>query len=79
MWAGHFEELGAPSENIQIDNDFHTRVTPFRSFEWASLQSEEVATICSQLKPWGCGVLIDYGHIKFGGPDLRSLLQDPGS
>ena len=28
MWAGHFEELGAPSENIQFDNDFDTPVTP---------------------------------------------------
>ena len=27
MWAGHFEELGTPSENIQFDNDFLTRVT----------------------------------------------------
>ena len=27
MWAGHFEELGTPSENIQFDSDFLTRVT----------------------------------------------------
>ena len=27
MWAGHFGELGTPSENIQFDNDFFTRVT----------------------------------------------------
>ena len=27
MWAGHFEELGTPSENTQFDSDFLTRVT----------------------------------------------------
>ena len=27
MWAGHFEELGTPSENTQLDSDFLTRVT----------------------------------------------------
>ena len=26
MWAGHFEELGTPSENIQFDSDFLTLV-----------------------------------------------------
>ena len=27
MWVGHSEELGTPSENIQFDSDFLTRVT----------------------------------------------------
>ena len=27
MCAGHFAELGTPSENIQFDSDFLTRVT----------------------------------------------------
>ena len=27
MWAGHFQELGTPSENIQLDSDFLIHVT----------------------------------------------------
>ena len=27
MWAGHFKELGTPSENTQFDSDFLTHVT----------------------------------------------------
>ena len=40
------------------------------------LQYEEVARVCSQLKPGVCGVLIDYEHVKFAGPDLWILMQD---
>ena len=40
------------------------------------LQYEEVARVCSQLKPGVCGVLIDYEYVKFEGPDLWILLQD---
>ena len=40
------------------------------------LQYDEVARVCSQLKPRVCGVLIDYEHVKFAGPDLWILLQD---
>ena len=38
MWAGRFEELGTPSENIQFDSDFLTLVT-------ANLQ--EIFTSCT--------------------------------
>ena len=88
MWAGHFEELGTPSENIQLDSDFLTRVTANVQEIFTSstddpsgvlsgaLQYEEVARVCSQLKPGVCGVLIDYEHVKFAGPDLWILLQD---
>ena len=88
VWAGHFEELGIPSENIQFDSDFLTRMTANVQEIFTSctddpsgvlsgpLQYEEVARVCSQLKPGVCGVLIDYEHVKFAGPDLWILLQD---
>ena len=88
MWPDHFEELGAPSENIQFDSDFLTRVTADVHEVFTSctddpsgvlsrpLQYEEVARICSQLKPGVCSVLIDYEQIKFTGSDLWTLLQD---
>ena len=65
MWADHFEELGAPSENTQFDSDFLTRVTTNVQEIFISctddpsgvlsgpLQYEEVARVCSQLKPGG--------------------------
>ena len=34
------------------------------------LAYEEVARVCSRLKPGVSGVLIDYEHIRFGGPSL---------
>ena len=88
MWAGRFEEFGTPSENIQFDSDFLTRVTANVQEIFTSctdypsgvlrrpLQYEEVARVCSQLKPGVCGVLIDYEHVKFSGPDVWTLLQD---
>ena len=80
MWAGHFEELGTPSEKIQFDSDFLTRVTANVKEIFTSctdylsgvlsgpLQYEEVPRVCSQLKLGVCGVLIDYEHVKFAGP-----------
>ena len=88
MWAGHFEELGTPSENTQFDSDFLTRVTAtVKRFLPPALMTpsgvlsgplryEEIVQACSKLKPGVCGVLIDYEHIKFAGPDLWILLQD---
>ena len=77
-----------PSENTQFDGDFLTCVTTnvqeiFTSCTDDSsgvlsgpLQYEEVARVCSQLKLGVCGVLIDYEHVKFTGPDLWILMQD---
>ena len=88
IWVGHFEELGTPSKNIQFDSDFLTHVTANVQEIFTSctddpsgvlsgpLQYEEVARVCSQLKPWVCGILIDYEHVKFAGPDLWILLPD---
>ena len=83
-----FEELGTPSENIQFDRDFLTRVTANVQEIFTSctddpsgvlsspLQYKKVARVCSQLKPGVCGVLIDYEHVKFAGSDLWILLPD---
>ena len=38
------------------------------------LQYEEVAAICSKLKPGVSGVMIDYEHIRFAGPALWDTL-----
>ena len=75
MWVGHFEELGTPSENIQFDSAFLTRVT-------ANVQ--EIFTSCTDdpQEHWVDlfnmrrlhGTLIDYEHVRFAGPDLRILL-----
>ena len=64
MRACHFEELGTPSENFQFDSDFLlTRVTAKVQETFIAciddpsgvlsrpLQYEEVAGVCSQLKP----------------------------
>ena len=79
MWAGHFEELGTPSENIQFDSDFLTRVTANVQKIFTSctddpsgvlsgpLQYQEVARVCSQLKPGLCCILIDYEHVNLQG------------
>ena len=40
------------------------------------LQCQEVFDVCSKLKPGVSGVLIDYEHIRFGGPILWKLLHD---
>ena len=88
MWSGHFEELGTPFENTQFDSDFLTRVTANVQEIFTSstddpsgvltgpLQYEDVARVWSQLKSGVCGILIDYKHVKFAGPDLWILLQD---
>ena len=62
MWAGHFEELGTPSENTQFDSDFLTRMTANVQEIFTSCTDDpsgvlsealqyEVARVCSQLKP----------------------------
>ena len=88
MWAGHFEELDTPFENIQFDSDFLTCVTVNVQEIFTSctndpsgvlsgpLQYEELARVCSQLKLEVCGASIDYEHVKFAGPDLWIMLQD---
>ena len=82
MWADHFEALGTPTVNLNVDNEFayliSTHVqTIFQNCTGAlsgPLTYEEVATVCSNLKPGVSGVLLDYEHICYAGPSLWRLL-----
>ena len=88
MWADHFEALGTPSDCVAFNNVFFSRVSDrVKSIHQTCiddpsgvlcepLQYEEVAAICSKLKPCVSGVMIDYEHIRFAGPALwDSLFQ----
>ena len=82
--VGHFEALGTPSININFDNEFADSISThvqniFQNCTSVStaligpLTYEEVASFCSNLKPWISGVLPDYEHIRYSGPSLRRL------
>ena len=82
MWTDRFEELGTPSVNESFDSNFLTCVTAsvadiFKSCTEdssgalsASLEYEEVARVCSRLKPGTSCVSIDYEYISHAGPTL---------
>ena len=86
MWADHFESLGTPSDSSNFDNDFYHRVTTRvhnilkTCIEDPSgalcepLQYEEVAHVCSRLKPGVASISIDYEHIRYAGPPLWKAL-----
>ena len=86
MWADHFEALGTPSESATYDNDFAAQVSAHvkETFEAClddpggilnePLTYDEIANVCSKLKPGVCGVLLDYEHIRYAGPPLWKLL-----
>ena len=86
MWADHFEALGTPSDCVTFNNVFFSRVSDrVKSIHQTCiddpsgalcepLQYEEVAAICSKLKPGVSGVTIDYEHIRFAGPALWDTL-----
>ena len=88
MWANHFEDLGKPSVSLCFDHEFSDRVASRVKNIFASCQNElpgtlneplqyqEVFNVCSKLKSGVSGVLIDYEHIRFGGPILWNLLHD---
>ena len=74
--------LGTPSVNVNFDSNFLTCVTagvaeifkscaedPFGAL-CAPLEYDEVAHVCSRLKPETSGVLIDYEHISHAGATL---------
>ena len=82
MWADHFEALGTPSESATYDNGFATLVSAHvkdtveaclddpRGFLNEPLTYDEIANICSKLKPGVCGIFLDYKHICYAGPPL---------
>ena len=89
MWAEHFEKLGTPSTNTNFDSVFLDRVSarvqefvtsckndPFGDLN-DPLRYEEVANVCSKLKPGLSGVVIEYELVRFAGPVLWSFLVDP--
>ena len=93
MWAEHFEKLGTSSTNTNFDSLFLDRISasvqkfvtscknnPFGDLN-ELLTYEEVANVCSKLKPRFSGVLNDYEHVRFAGPvlwnSLFELCNDP--
>ena len=86
MWADHFEALGTPSESATYDNGFAAQVSAHvkETFEAClddpggilnePLTNDEIASVCSKLKPGVCGFLLDYEHIRYAGPPLWNLL-----
>ena len=86
MWADHFEALGTPSESATYDNGFaalvsaHVEETVEACLDDPEgilnepLTYDEIANVCSKLKPGVCGVLLDYEHIRYAGPPLWNLL-----
>ena len=87
MWADHFEALGTPSESATYDNGFAAQVSAHvkETFEAClddpggilnePLTYDEIASVCSKLKPGVCGFLLDYEHIRYAGPPLWNLLS----
>ena len=86
MWANHFETLRTPSNRENFDSNFLARVTASVEdiFKICSedpagalctpLEYEEVARVCSILKPGVSGISLDYEHIRFAGPTLWNHL-----
>ena len=80
LWADHFESHGTSSDSSNFDNDFCHRVTtrvhdvlqaciedPSGAL-YEPLEYEEVAYVCSRLKPGVASISIDYEHIRYAGP-----------
>ena len=86
MWVDHFEALGTPSESATYDNGFAGLVSAYVNETVEAclddpggilnepLTYDEIANVCSKLKPGVCGVLLDYEHIRYAGPPLWNLL-----
>ena len=86
MWVNHFETLGTPSNSENFDSNFLASITasvedilkicsedPAEAL-CTPLEYEEVAHVCSILKPGVSGISLDYEHIHFAGPTLWNHL-----
>ena len=86
MWADHFESLGTPSYSSNVDNDFCHRVT-MRVHDVLQtciedpsgglcepLEYEEVAHVCSRLKPNVTSISTDFEHSLRWSPTLESSI-----
>ena len=85
MWADHFQALGTSSESATYDNGFAAQVSAHvretfdaclddRGILNDPLTYDEIASVCSKLKPGVCGFLLDYEHIRYAGHPLWNLL-----
>ena len=86
MWQDHFEVLGTPTVSLDFDNEFANSISthiqnifqncindPTEALN-EPLTYEEVAGVCSNLKPGVSGVSLDYEHVAYTGPPLWRLL-----
>ena len=86
MWADHFEVLGTPTVSFNFDNEFANSISTHVQNIFQNyindptgalnepLTYEEVAGVCSNLKPGVSGVSLDYEHVGYAGPPLWRLL-----
>ena len=86
MWADHFEVLGTPTVSLNFDNEFANSISTHIQNIFQNcindptgalnepLTYEEVAGVCSNLKPGVSGVSLDYEHVGYAGPPLWRLL-----
>ena len=86
MWADHFEVLVTPTFSLNFDNEFANLISthvqnifqncindPMGALN-EPLTYDEVADVCSNLKPGVSGVSLDYEHVGYAGPLLWRLL-----
>ena len=86
MWADHFEVLGTPTVSFNSDNEFANSISTHVQNIFQNcindptgalnepLTYEEVAGVCSNLKPGVSGVSLDFEHVGYAGPPLWRLL-----
>ena len=80
MWANHIEVLGTPTVSLNFDNEFANSTSthvqnifqncindPTEALN-EPLTYEEVAGVCSNLKPGVSGVSLYYEHVGYAGP-----------
>ena len=86
MWVDHFEVLGIPTVSLNFDNEFANSISTHIQNIFQNcindstgalnepLTYDEVAGVCSNLKPGVSGVSLDYEHVGYAGPLLWRLL-----